>query len=582
MPTPYITERNGKQYMYRSTSTYSAEKHGPVAVVEYMGQVIDGRLKPKRGYFYDEATGEFGPVVVSVSKPSSIRSKRFGDAYFLDALQKRLGILGDLNSSFGIDTGNMIMAVAFAYTIRPSALMHMEGVIEKRCIPEVLGLPLDADFSSQRMSELTKAIGSDKDGLETFFSRRISGCDGQYVFDLTSESTYSSLNTMAEWGRNKDHMPLRQLNMGLVTDHEGRPLMFYIYPGSTADVSTLRRMVDDVVRLGGKDATLVMDRGFVSPKSMWYLLDNGMDFVAPMRLDRSGIMKAVVTSILDAMGNVGNTLVHDGRSYCVIGRSIGVRRMRGANLDARETLWEDPDGYDLLLDGDEEFGSCDHYVDVFVYKDIAAAGIETSEMDVSLNAIMGKLNGTKARDPKKHFENAAGIYAGMLKWDLDGDGRMVVSVKQNAHTFAANRKGVFAMVAPTRSNRDAAWILDAYGCRDAIEDVFLIDKSEGDGRVPRSGDREAIVGRTFIRMVSAIMTVEILRRRNEFANDKNVNPKNKPRDLAKRTPGMFLDSLSNIEMIYGDGWKQMTEVTKDDRLIFDMFSIGPPKDVKWR
>lgn len=581
MPTPYITERNGKQYMYRSTSAYSAEKRGPVAVTEYMGQVTDGRLKPKRGYFYDEKTGEFGPVAVSVSKPTAVRSKRFGDVYFLNALQRRLGILDDLEASFGIETARTVMAVAFAYTIRPSALMHMESVIGKRCIPEILGIDADTDFSSQRMSELTRDIGSDKGGLEAFFSRRISGSDGEYIFDLTSESTYSSRNTMAEWGRNKDRVPLRQLNMGLVTDRIGRPLMFYIYPGSTADVRTLKRMVDDVIRLGGKDATLVMDRGFISPGSMWYLLDAGMDFVAPMILNATNIMKSVVTSILGTVGNVDSTSVHDGRSYCVITRSIGVRKMRGANLKSRETLWEDPDGYDLLLDDDTEFGSCDHYVDVFVYKDIAAAGIGISEMDVALNGIMEKLNGTRPRDPKKHFENGAGMYAGMLKWDLDEEKRMVVSVKQNAHTFAANRKGVFAMVAPSGSERNAKWILETYGCRDSIEDVFLIDKSEGDGRLPRSGDRETIVGRTFIRMVSAIMSVEIVRRRNEFANDKRIDPKKKPKDVAKRTPGMFLDSLSNIEMICGDGWKQMTEVTKDDRLIFDMFSIGPPKDVEW-
>ena len=63
---PYIMEKDGKQYMYRSTSHYSKEKGGPVSDVEYMGRVVDGRLRPKKGYRYDERTGEFGPISVAV------------------------------------------------------------------------------------------------------------------------------------------------------------------------------------------------------------------------------------------------------------------------------------------------------------------------------------------------------------------------------------------------------------------------------------------------------------------------------------------------------------------------------------
>ena len=39
----------------------------------------------------------------------------------------------------------------------------------------------------------------------------------------------------------------------------------------------------------------------------------------------------------------------------------------------------------------------------------------------------------------------------------------------------------------------------------------------------------------------------------------------------------LLYSLINIELIIGDGWNHLTEVTKDCRSICDMFNIGPPK-----
>lgn len=582
MTTPYTVERDGKVYMYRATSHYSPEKRGPVAETEYMGVVIDGKLKPKRGYFYNEETGEFGPVDVASTVPSGhmkLRTLRFGDVYFLMSLQKRLNILDDLEVSFGKEMGRTIMAVCFAYTIEPSALMHMESVIERRYIREILEIPRDTDFSSPRMSELTRLIGESTGGTDEFFRRRITGTDGEYLFDLTSESTYSVKNPNAEWGRNKDGQKLKQINLGLVTDRIGRPLAFFIYPGSVADVTTVRRMAGDVKRLGGKDATLVLDRGFVSTKSVHTLMDDGTDFVVPMIMGDNKVTKSLVTAILEVVGRVENTKVHHGRSYTVLERQIAVRRCVDANRRERETVWDDPDGYEMLLDTDEDFASCEHMLDVFVFRDTESAGYEIARMDVALQMIIEGLEGSKPRDPNAAFLKAAGDYASKLKWELDDEKRMHVEVRQNAHSFAANRKGMFIMITPSSSERSWDNVLDCYECRDLIEDTFLEDKSEGDGRRPRSGDRDTVFGRTFIRMVSMIMTMEILHRISEYSEDRKIPARNKPRDIAKRTPRSLLGSLSNIDIIEGEGWREMTEVTRDNKLIFKMFDIGPPKGI---
>lgn len=581
MVKPYIVERQGKKYMYRATSHYSSEKRGPVAETEYMGVVVDGKLRPKKGYFYDESTGEFGPIEtlpVQEKVPIRLINKRYGDAYFLMALQKRLHILDDLRAAFGKTIGSMIMAVVFAYTIQPSALMHLDAVIERRYIPEILELPSDIDLSSPRLSELTHSIGTAHDCMDEFFRRRISSADEELIFDLKSESTYSLKNTNAEWGRNKDRVPLKQINIGLVTDRHGRPLMFRTYPGSVADVTTLGRMVDDVKRLGGGNNTLVMDRGFMSPRSVMYLLENDMDFVMPMIVGDKPIMKVMITDLISKIGNVEHLKVHGDRSYTVDIRQMGIRKCKGANKSKRSTVWEDPDGYDLLLDTDPEFGSCKDILDVFLFRDVESAGAETAGMDIALNAIINEIEGKKARDPKKFLSQVAGRYESLLELIVNGNG-MHANIRQNAHTFASNRKGVFVMIAPASDEREWDDVLRCYECRDKIEDAIFQDKSEGDGRTPRSGDRDTIVGRTFIRMVSLILRMEMVNRISEVAKDKGMRKELKPRDIGKRTPTSLLDSLSNIELIIGEGWNHLTEVTKDCRLIYNMFNIGPPKGV---
>ncbi|MBR2255412.1 MAG: transposase [Candidatus Methanomethylophilaceae archaeon] len=581
---PYILEKDGTRYMYRSTSHYSKEKRGPVSEVEYMGRVVDGKLKPKKGYFYNEETGEFGRISAEPHPTGDrvvLRTRIFGDVHLLDALQRRLGILDDLVASFGDRLGREIMAVAFAYTIQPVALMHMEDVIDRRCIREVLGLPSDTDFSSPRMSELTESIGEMTDSMDAFFRRRMTGTEGELIFDLTSESTYSAKNPLAEWGRNKDKVKLRVIGLGVVTDRKGRPVMFYIYPGSMADVATLRRMVDDVVRLGGRGSTLVLDRGFVSPRSVMYLLEKGIDFVMPMILGDNPVMKGIITRMTGLVGDVGHLLVHNGDSYTVFRTQIGVRVSRGGNIPKRATVWEDPDGYDLLAEEDPEFGSADGHLDVFVFRNTSSAADEVTGMDVALDGMIHDMAGSRPRDPERFFQRTAGRYANLLEYRMTEEG-MSVSIRQNAHTFAANRKGVFVMIAPAGSGRGFEDVLNTYAVRDVIEDGFLEDKSEGDGRTPRSGKRPNIRGRTFIRMVSSIMRMEMLNRISEVSRDRKTKAEDKPRDIEKRTPASLLGSLSNIEMIYGNGWRQMTELTRDNRLIYDMFDVGPTSDMGGR
>ena len=586
MVEPYITERGGKQYMYRATSRYSPEKKGPVAETEYMGVVVDGKLKPKRGYYYNEETKEFGRIedsVTEASKPRSgsrdvtIRTRIFGDGYLLMAIQKRLRIRDDLRTSFGPELGDMVLATAMAYTISPSALMHMEDIIDRRCIKEMLGLPEDLDFSSPRMSELTRTIGGMDGEMEEFFAKRLEAEDGMLVYDLTSESTYSVRNPQAEWGRNKDHIPAKQINVGLVTNRCGMPLMFRIFPGSTADVATLKRLVDDIRRLkDGGDATIVMDRGFITVRSMYFLLRRGVDFIAPMTVDESSVIKSIVTDLISHIGDVKHKLIHSGASYTMMRSHLGVRRCRGANMSGRATVWEDPDGYELVLEEDESYQSCEYYLDVFAFHDARSAAEEINGMDLALEGIMKDLEGTRPTDPAKSFQRAAGIYSRMLDWRMDDDG-MHLSIKQNAHTFAANRKGVFMMAAPADERRTAAAVLDSYAVRDVIEDVFMEDKTEGDGRTPRSGDRDVIEGRTLIRMVSMMMKVEMLRRIAEVADDRRIKPSDKPRNIGRRTPEGILASLSNIERVEGRGWSHLTEITRDNRLVFSMFDVGPTK-----
>jgi hypothetical protein len=73
-------------------------------------------------------------------------------------------------------------------------------------------------------------------------------------------------DTLGRRGHSKDHRPdLKQMVVGAVLDGQGRPICCELWPGNTADVSTLVPVVDRLrARFGVSKVCIVADRGMIS------------------------------------------------------------------------------------------------------------------------------------------------------------------------------------------------------------------------------------------------------------------------------------------------------------------------------
>ncbi len=569
MLEPYIVERNGKQYMYRSTSHYSERKGGPESEVEYMGVVKDGKLVPKRGYYYDEATGEFGPINDAMMKDAPadrhrIHIRRFGDSYLLMRLQDDMNLLEDLEASFGCNAGRTIMTMAMAAILGPSSIDRVGPTIERGCMRELVGLDQDADLSCDILVETIRSIGGNSAGMYEFFKRRIAG-ERVFVFDFASDIICDSIGCHNELGNGNGEMVSERLNIGLVTDTSGRPLLFQTHSGSVTDVSAFNGIIEAVGRLGGGNPTLVIDRVFISPGSIMGLLENRIDFVMPIMPGDNPLMKSVVTGLTGVYGDEEHTLEYCGRIYEFIVRRMGIRRNIGGDRSGGVTTWEDPDGHDLVSDTDEKFYSCDEYIDVFAFRDVDVSKQEIADMDATLRMIVQCLDGTVPNDADRHFLKVAGQYSNMLMRDLDENGEMHVRVRQNARTFSANRKGVFMALSPARSNRTIKDILWMRECERRVRDSSSEDGSKYRHIVP--DDRTSIDGELFVRMVSMILRMEIYRRISKSG-----------RVPSKSDISSIMDSTGDVVIVHGGGWRRMTDISKENRLIYKMLGVDPPKD----
>ena len=90
-------------------------------------------------------------------------------------------------------------------------------------------------------------------------------------------------------GHSKDFRPdLNQMIVGLVMDQDGRPLCCEMWPGNTADVTTLMPVVDRLRdRFGVGRLCVVADRGMISAATMAALEERKLEYILGVR-ERSG------------------------------------------------------------------------------------------------------------------------------------------------------------------------------------------------------------------------------------------------------------------------------------------------------
>src|SRR5947208_1884606 len=86
-------------------------------------------------------------------------------------------------------------------------------------------------------------------------------------------------------GHSKDYRPdLHQMIVGLVMDQDGRPLCCELWPGNTADVTTLLPVVDRLrARFSVGRICVVADRGMISAQSIAALEERKLEYVLGVR-----------------------------------------------------------------------------------------------------------------------------------------------------------------------------------------------------------------------------------------------------------------------------------------------------------
>src|SRR6516164_5184564 len=247
------------------------------------------RVKPAGSYRYLQ-------IVHSVREGKKVRPQVIATLGRLDLLEASGQLERLMRSGLRHCEGFAVIDAHAAGEIQPVAIRRIGPDLvfarlwKESGIPEVLRSVLKArqyEFDVERAIYLTVlhrlfASGSDRaaerwreDYLieEALFERRRDlFTEVELVFFDTTSLYFEGRGgeSIGQRGHTKDHRPdLKQMIVGMAVDVEGRPICCEMWPGNTADVTTLLPVVKRMrERFRIREITVVADRGMVSQATL--------------------------------------------------------------------------------------------------------------------------------------------------------------------------------------------------------------------------------------------------------------------------------------------------------------------------
>lgn len=257
-----------------------------------------------------EAAGSLQATSDKVWGPALI-FERLWDELGLRTLLKRLAA----RQRFGFDLERMAFAQVLQRLLAPGSDLSGSKWVKT----------VEADgFTSLRLPHFYKSLGflwKKKERIEEELYRRgldLFSQDLDLVFFDTT-STYfegTSLAGFAQRGKSKDHRPDHlQLVIGVVMRRDGLPVACEIWPGNTADVTTVVPVIQSLQeRFRIQKVVFVCDRGMVSARNLAAIDEAGYAYIVGMK------MRGLVEVRDEVLGRAGR--------YRAVGPRLKVKEVR--------------------------------------------------------------------------------------------------------------------------------------------------------------------------------------------------------------------------------------------------------------
>jgi len=462
--------------------------------------------------------------IFSVEDLQQSTVREYGLFYFMRSISNRIGMTDCLLNSIPGCWQEVFMLACYLIACGDPFLYCEEWIHNTECLPV-------GRMASQRISELLVMIKPEQ--RESFYgawcSRRSE--DEYLALDITSTSSYSELIEDVEWGYNRDHESLPQINLCMLMGETSRlPVYQTVYSGSLKDVTTLETTLaklDAVTE--GKPVLVVLDKGFYSHRNVTRMLGNARysekKFIISVPFTASFARKQVESERKD-IDQVENTIVVNGESMRAI---------------TKERVW-----------------SNDHKVYTHIYYNAKKA----NDIRENLFAHVALLRESAEKEPAKYIDNAEyKKYLNIRKSEKSETGH-TVNIRCDVVEEDLSTAGWLVIISNDIPYAKKA--MRIYRDKDVVEKGFLRLKCSLDlGRL-RVHSQQSMQNKVFVGFVALILLSEI----NRVMAENDLYRSYTMKELLKILAKQRIQEIGTQRIIF--------PATKEQRGIYAAFDLEVP------
>ncbi|NDL68874.1 IS1634 family transposase [Anaerotalea alkaliphila] len=527
-------KRSGITYVYESTSYWDKEKQQPRAKRKLIGkrdpatgEIIptDGRGKKRKEQLEPLQPAKPGPV------PIDRTSRRFyGATYLLDEIGNTLGLSQDLKQCFPT-IHKQIQSIAYYLILESdSPLFRFErwSSLHKH--------PYGGNIPSQRSSEIFSSISEEMKSSFFKLQEKRRHEDEYWAYDTTSVSSYSQTLCQVQYGKNKEHDRLPQINLALVFGQKsGLPFYYRKLAGNIPDVSTLKNLLADFEALGFEKVKLIMDRGFYSEANINGLFKERLKFIVAVQTGISFVRREI-DKVYDTIRSYDNLDEQHGLYSTTVLTEWDYRQER-------------PYKKDVIAEKRRIY--------LHVYFNIDKYADDETSFDRKLLSMRKELQDGKHTPEHESFYKK---YFEIKETPVRG---MQVTVKEDAVRKSKRYYGYFTLM--SNEKMDAMTALQLYRNKDLIEKAFGNIKDRLNLRRLLVSSERSLDGKLFVSFVALIYVSYIKNHMQETGLFKDY------------TVQSLLDKLDLIECFENPGHAlRVGEVLSKQKQIYEALAITPP------
>lgn len=455
-------------------------------------------------------------------RKSSLRS--YGAYYLYRRISERNGLVPALRQAVP-DLWRELFTLACYMISTSDPLMYCDDWLK-----DTESYPVRS-MASQRISEMLIQLPPEQ--REQFYGNWYAANDDKeyLALDITSESSYSELIEDVEWGYNRDHEKLPQINLCMMMGENSRlPIHQTIYAGSHKDVRTLITSLNRFRAASGKQSiTIVMDKGFFSTRNVNFLLGEGteapVNFLISLPFTSTFAKKQVESERKD-IDRIENTILVNGYPMRAI---------------TKVRTWDK--GHK-------------------VYTHIYYSAKKANGIREDLYAKIAQLRQKAIEEPEKCANNEECRKYLVIRRSAKQDDGYTINIRRDVVEKALSTAGWVVLISNDVS--DAGKAMGIYRDKDVVEKSFLRLKNNIDlGRLRIHSDH-AMQGKLFVGFLASIIMAEINKTMVEC-------------DLYKKyTMKELINLLSKLRVQDIKGQRILYPVTKEQRLIFEAFGLELP------